>query len=151
MLEKGPHVSFSNCSLPYHLSGIVPKSEQLVLMNPTAFKKRVNIDSRIHQEVSKINRDEKTVVVKDLQTGARYVLSAMSPGANPTRPNLEGVAKSHLSTVRNVTDVGQIQSYVQRNEVKNIALIGGGFIAGEVAENLRLAGHNGSLMEFANQ
>src|SRR5699024_3916086 len=72
MLEKGSHVSISNCSLPYHLSGIVPKSEQLVLMNPTAFKKRFNIVARIHQEVSKINRDEKTVVVKDLQTGETY-------------------------------------------------------------------------------
>ncbi|HLR09535.1 MAG TPA: FAD-dependent oxidoreductase [Bacillota bacterium] len=155
MLEKGPHVSFSNCSLPYHLSGIVPKSEQLVLMNPTAFKKRFNIDARIHQEVSKINRDEKTVVVKDLQTGETYEESydklVLSPGAKPIRPNLEGVDKPHVFTVRNVTDVEQIQSFVQQNEVKNIAVIGGGFIGVEVAENLRLAGHNVSLIEFANQ
>jgi NADPH-dependent 2,4-dienoyl-CoA reductase/sulfur reductase-like enzyme len=37
MFERGPHVSFSNCSLPYHLSGIVPNWEDLVLMSPENF------------------------------------------------------------------------------------------------------------------
>src|SRR5699024_12403841 len=70
----------------------------------------------------------------------------LSPGAKPIRPNLEGVDKPHVFTVRNVTDVEQIQSFVQQNEVKNIAVIGGGFIAVEVADNLPLAGHNVSIM-----
>ena len=66
MFDRGPHVSFSNCSLPYHLSGIVEDSESLVLMNPEIFKSRYNIDARIHSEVVKINRDEKTIIVRHL-------------------------------------------------------------------------------------
>jgi Uncharacterized NAD(FAD)-dependent dehydrogenases len=55
MFEKGPHVSFSNCSLPYHLSGIVENSEKLVLMSPQSFQSKYNIEARVHQEVVKIN------------------------------------------------------------------------------------------------
>lgn len=51
MFERGPHVSFSNCSLPFHLSGIVEDSKRLVLTNPTAFKTKYNIEARVQQEV----------------------------------------------------------------------------------------------------
>ena len=66
MFDRGPHVSFSNCSLPYHLSGIVEDSESLVLMNPEIFKSRYNIDARTRSEVVKINRDKKTILVRHL-------------------------------------------------------------------------------------
>jgi len=72
MFEKGPHVSFSNCSLPYHLSGIVEDSEKLVLMSPDIFKSRYNIEARVQQEVIQINRDKKTITVKDLISDKTY-------------------------------------------------------------------------------
>ena len=59
MFEKGPHVSFSNCALPYHLSGMIEDSDSLVLMQPETFKKRFNIEARVNHEVIKINRDKK--------------------------------------------------------------------------------------------
>lgn len=86
MFEKGPHVSFSNCSLPYHLSGIVEDSEKLVLMNPNIFKQRYNIEARVNQEVIKINRDRKTITVKDLIADKTYEEAydklVLSPGRN---------------------------------------------------------------------
>src|SRR5687767_14858146 len=95
MFEKGPHVSFSNCALPYHLSGIIENSDSLVLMQPETFKKRFNIDARVNNEVVKIHRDKKTVTVKNLLTGEFYEESydklVLSPGASPIVPNLEGV------------------------------------------------------------
>jgi len=155
MFEKGPHVSFSNCSLPYHLSGIVENSEKLVLMNPDTFKNRYNIEARVHQEVIKINRNEKTITVKNLSNNQTYDESydklVLSPGAVPIRPNLEGINNSNVFTVRNVTDIENINSYVKQKDIKNIAVIGGGFIGIEVAENLKLANHNVTLVEFANQ
>ena len=51
MFEKGPHVSFSNCCLPNHLSGMVENSDDLVLMNPEQFKKQYNIEARVNNEV----------------------------------------------------------------------------------------------------
>lgn len=155
MFEKGPHVSFSNCSLPFHLSGIVPTSEKLVLMNPESFKTKYNIDARVYSEVVSINRDEKTVTVKNLQTNDEYKESydvlVLSPGANPIVPNLEGVDLPHVFTVRNVADIERLQQYVKSDDIEEIAVIGGGFIGVEVAENLRLAGKAVSLVEFAPQ
>lgn len=59
MFEKDPYVSFSNCSLPYHLSGVVEDSNSLVLMTPEQFKTQYNIEARVNNEVITINRDKK--------------------------------------------------------------------------------------------
>ena len=104
MFDKGPHVSFSNCSLPYHLSGIVEESQELVLMSPDKFKDRYNIEARVQQEVIQINRDKKTITIKDLSSNKIYEENydklVLSPGASPIRPNLEGIDKSNVFTVR---------------------------------------------------
>ncbi|MEG0385070.1 FAD-dependent oxidoreductase [Solibacillus cecembensis] len=155
MFEKGPHVSFSNCSLPYHLSGIVENSNRLLLMNPQSFESKYNIDARVNSEVVKVNRAEKTVTVKNSDTGETYEESydrlILSPGASPIVPNLEGVQLPHVFTVRNVVDIERLQKAIVENDAKNIAVIGGGFIGVEVAENLKLAGRGVSLVEFAPQ
>ena len=155
MFEKGPHVSFSNCSLPFHLSGVVEKSEKLVLMSPTAFKSKYNIEARVNAEVTSINRDAKTISVKNVETGDSYDESydilVLSPGASPIVPNLPGVNLPHVFTVRNVVDIERLNNYVKSDDIKDFAVIGGGFIGVEVAENLRLAGYNVSLVEFGNQ
>lgn len=156
MFEKGPHVSFSNCSLPYHLSGIVEDSQSLVLMNPTLFKNRYNIEARVDSEVVKINREAKTITVKNVTTNEAYEESydklVLSPGASPIRPaQIEGINRENVFTVRNVVDIDYLNHYLTQNKIKDVAVIGGGFIGVEVAENLRLAEYNVSLVEFADQ
>ena len=66
MFEMGPHVSFSNCSLPYRLSGEVKNTEDLVMMTPEKFKGMYNIDARVNNEVIAIDRDKKEIEVKNL-------------------------------------------------------------------------------------
>lgn len=155
MFEKGPHVSFSNCSLPYHLSGIVENSKRLVMMNPESFESKYNIDARVNSEVVAINRANKTVTVKHVETNETYEESydelILSPGASPIVPNLQGVDLPHVFTVRNVVDIEKLQTAIVEKDAKNIAVVGGGFIGVEVAENLRLAGRGVSLVEFAPQ
>ncbi|NCU18574.1 FAD-dependent oxidoreductase [Pallidibacillus pasinlerensis] len=155
MFEKGPHVSFSNCSLPYHLSGIVENSKKLVLTSPEDFKKKYNIEARVHSEVIAINREEKTITVKDLVNNETYDESydklVLSPGAKPIRPNLEGIDNPNVFTIRNVVDIENLNTFIKHEGMKRIAVIGGGFIGVEVAENLRLAGYEVSVIEFANQ
>ncbi|NGP46833.1 FAD-dependent oxidoreductase [Bacillaceae bacterium SIJ1] len=155
MFEKGPHVSFSNCALPFHLSGIVENSDDLVLMSPQQFKKQYNIEARVNSEVIAINRDRKTVTIKDHAADQTYEEAydqlVLSPGANPVIPRVEGVDRPNVFTLRNVVDIAKIDAFVKRDEVKNVAVIGGGFIGIEVAENLRMAGLNVSLVEFSNQ
>ncbi|MEB2300099.1 FAD-dependent oxidoreductase [Lysinibacillus xylanilyticus] len=155
MFEKGPNVSFSNCSLPFHLSGIVDNSDKLILMTPQAFQTKYKIEARVNQEVLHINRKDKTITVKDLTTDTEYEESydtlVLSPGASPIVPNLDGTHSSHVFTVRNVVDIDRLNRYIQSDDIQDIAVIGGGFIGVEVAENLQLAGFNVSLVEFSQQ
>lgn len=155
MFEKGPHVSFSNCSLPFHLSGIVENSEKLLMMDPVQFKKKYNIDARVFQEVTHIDKVNKKVTIHNHATGdtsdESYDVLVLSPGAKPIVPALPGIDATHVFTVRNVVDIERLQQYVSQDTIENIAVIGGGFIGVEVAENLRLANKNVALIEFAPQ
>lgn len=155
MFERGPHVSFSNCALPYHLSGEIADSSRLVLMNPEKFDIQYRIEARTNSEVIQINRLKKTITVKNIKKDEtyeeRYDYLVLSPGANPIVPPLEGINEAHVFTVRNVVDIEQLNQYAQQQNVKNIAVIGGGFIGIEVAENLAYAGKHVSLIEAQNQ
>ena len=156
MFERGEHVSFSNCCLPYHLSGTVASSDALVLMSPEKFKKQHNIDARTNSEVIDIKRDEKKVVVKNLVSGEVYEESydklVLAPGANPIMPkSIAGIDRANVFAVRNVTDIRAIKAYMDKPETQNVVVVGGGFIGVEVAENLKEAGKNVSLIEGANQ
>ena len=155
MFEKGPHVSFSNCSLPYHLSGVIEEADKLVLMSPEKFKSQYNIEARVSSEVLSIDRKNKEIEVKNYLTGDIYRESydklILSPGAKPIVPNIPGLDKVNVFTIRNVVDIDKLNRYVKELEAKDIAVIGGGFIGVEAAENLREAGYNVSLIEAMDQ
>ena len=156
IFERGEHVSFSNCCLPYHLSGVIKNSESLVLMTPKEFKEKHDIDVFTGREVVAVNRAEKTICVRDGETGRidteSYDKLILSPGASPLRPgSIEGVDKPHVFTVRNVTDVRALNAFIQREDVKEVVVAGGGFIGVEVVENLKEAGKDITLVEGLNQ
>ena len=156
MFEKGPHVSFSNCALPFHLSGIVETADELVLMSPEQFKNQYNIDARVNSEVISIHREAKTIEVKDALTGnvyqENYDVLVLSPGANAIMPrSIAGIDKPHVFSVRNVPDIDSIKRYIDSNNIENIIVVGAGFIGLEVAENLKLAGKNVTIVEAAPQ
>lgn len=124
-------------------------------MSPQAFQTKYNIEARVHHEVTRISREKKNNYCKGLHTGKEYEESydtlVLSPGASPIVPNLDGIHSSHVFTVRNVSDIDRLNRYIQSDDIKDIAVIGGGFIGVEVAENLQLAGFNVSLVEFSQQ
>ncbi len=156
VFERGPHVSFSNCALPFYLSGVVKDSESLVLMTPERFKKQYNIQIRVQNEVLQINREEKTILVRERLTGQEYEEAydtlVLSPGAAPILPgSIQGISGDQVFTVRNVVDIQRLKDYLDRKEITEVAVVGGGFIGLEVAENLRMAGKEVSLIEALNQ
>ncbi len=153
--ERGSHVSYSNCSLPFYLSGIVEESEDLLVMTPERFKSQYNITVKVRHEVRKINPDTKTIEINDLDKDQvleeSYDYLILSPGANPIMPNIPGIDKPNVFSVRNVPDVVNIKNYIEENKAKDIVVVGGGFIGIEVAENLGLAGYKVTIVEAQNQ
>ncbi|MDZ5253936.1 FAD-dependent oxidoreductase [Clostridium sp. LIBA-8841] len=155
MFEKGPNVSFSNCSLPYNLSGTIGEANRLILMSPEKFLAQYNIEARVNNEVVSINRDKKEVTVRNLVTDETYTESydklVLSPGAKPIIPNISGIEKVNVFSIRNVVDINKLNTFVKSDGVKDITVIGGGFIGVEVAENLKEAGFNVTLIEAMDQ
>ena len=155
MFEKGPHVSFSNCALPYHLSGVIDEADKLVLMSPEKFMVQYKIEARVNNEVISIDRENKYVTVKNILTGENYKEQydklILSPGAKPIVPNIPGIEEVNVFTIRNVVDIDKLNKFIKSIDIKDIAVIGGGFIGVEAAENLRDAGYNVALIEGTDQ
>ncbi|MCI8811288.1 MAG: FAD-dependent oxidoreductase [Oscillibacter sp.] len=156
IFEQGEHVSFSNCSLPYYLSGVVENSEDLVMMSPEAFKMNHDIDVCVRSRVTAIHRERKTVSVKELDTGREYEESydklVLSPGASPVMPrSIQGIDQDHVFSVRNVTDIRAVKARMDTAGVVDVAVVGGGFIGLETAENLCKAGKHVTVIEGMDQ
>ena len=156
MFERGQDVSYSNCSLPYYLGGLVGTSEELVLMTPEKFKQEHNIDVRTNSEVTAIHREEKTVSVRNLLTGETYEEPydklVLSPGASPIMPkSIKGIDRENAFSVRNVQDIVRIKTYLDAHDAKDVIVVGGGFIGIEVAENLKETGRNVTVVEGLGQ
>jgi NADPH-dependent 2,4-dienoyl-CoA reductase/sulfur reductase-like enzyme/rhodanese-related sulfurtransferase len=156
MFERGEHVSYSNCSLPYYLSDVVEYSSKLLLMSKEKFLNQYNIDVRTLNEVIEIYRDQNKVMVKDLESGKTYEESydklIVSPGAKPIMPkSIGGIDMPHVFSLRNVTDIRKIDGYIDENDVKHVTIVGGGFIGLEVAENLVERGTQVALIEAQDQ
>ena len=154
VFERGENVSYSNCALPYYLGGVVQQSEKLILMTPASLKRQHDLDARVRCEVTAINRDRKTVTVHNLATDETfeepYDKLMLAPGASPIMPrSIQGIDRSNVFSVRNVGDVVAIKQLV--DQVDRVAVVGGGFIGIEVAENLTAAGKKVALIEGTNQ
>ena len=155
ILERGKYISYANCGLPYHVGGVIRNRSSLLLMTPELMHDRFNIDVRVENEVTAINRTEKNITVKNLATGEIYTESyddlVIATGSSPLRPAIEGIHSDKIRTLWTVPDTDEIRSMVQGGKIKTATIIGGGFIGLEMAENLHHAGIQVNLVEAAEQ
>lgn len=155
MVERGPYISFANCGLPYHLSGAIADREQLLVTTEAAFEERYRVDVRTRTEALRIDREAKTVRLRDLESGAEtdepYDRLLLSPGAQPLRPRLAGIDSARVFSLRNLPDLDRIMAHLTTARPRRAVVIGGGFIGVEVAENLHERGLATTLVEGAEQ
>ncbi len=155
IFEKGPYVSFANCGLPYHLSGTIRDREQLLVTSAEDLHNLLNLDVRTNQEVLSIDRESKSVTVRDLLNQRDYTESydkmLLSPGASPIVPPLPGVDREGVFVLHNIPEMDAIVEWTKTHQPKNAVVVGGGFIGLEVAENLIELGLKVDLVEMLNQ
>jgi len=153
MLEKDGFVSFANCGLPYHLGGVIQDRAKLLVAKPEMFKKRFDIEVRIRHEALAIDRAKKSVRIRDHVAGTDYDESydklILAPGAAPLIPDVPGVRAQGVHSLRNIEDMDRILA--QLPAVKQVAVVGAGFIGLEVAEQLKERGLAVTLVEKAGQ
>ncbi|EKO3803296.1 FAD-dependent oxidoreductase [Vibrio harveyi] len=155
MFERGPFVSFANCGLPYHIGGDIQERSKLLLQTPESFLARFNVDVRVMNEVVSINRQDKTVTVKNLLDGSEYQESydflLLSPGAGPVVPPIPGIDNPLTHSLRNIPDMDRIIKTIETNKVEHATVVGGGFIGLEMMEAFHQLGVKTTLVEMADQ
>lgn len=152
LIERGEYISFANCGLPYYIGGTIQNQKNLTLQTPESFRARFNVDVRTNSEAIALSPTDKTVTIR-CADGCTYTETydklILSPGAEPIRPPVEGIDAAGVFTLRNIPDTLRIKQYIAEKQPKTAAVIGGGYIGVEMAENLTEAGLKVHIVELA--
>ncbi len=159
VFERGEHVSFANCGLPYHVSGTIASRSALLLQTPESLAHRFRLDVRVRTEVIAIDRGARTITTRDLVSGElgtqRFDTLVLSPGATPRTPAvLDGDHRVH--TLRDVADLDGIMAGLSSTTTAggmphNMVVLGGGYIGVELAENLVARGLSVTIVQRGGQ
>lgn len=150
ILEKTDEISIANCGLPYYVSGVIGDRDNMLVSSPEKFKSWFRVDVRLNAEVIKINREAKNLQLKNGEV-IDYDTLVLTPGASPVIPDFAGMDKTRVFAVRTLDDADRIKCFIKNNGSKKAAVIGGGFIGVEMAENLAEMGLETTLIELSNQ
>lgn len=155
MFEKGPYISFANCGLPYYIGETIKERDLLLVQTPEAMQARFNIDVRVSSEVVDIDRENKRIQVlnrtKNETYEEAYDVLVLSPGSTPLKPPIPGIDAPNIFTLWDIPDTDAIKNYVDTIRPKRAAVIGGGFIGIEMAENFSERGLDVTLVEKLDQ
>jgi NADPH-dependent 2,4-dienoyl-CoA reductase/sulfur reductase-like enzyme/rhodanese-related sulfurtransferase len=155
VLDRGHYVSFANCGLPYYVGNVIHEESKLLLATPTLFRERFNIEVRTRNEVTGIDREARTIAVRDLVSGREYRepydALVLSPGAAPICPPWPGIDLPGIFTLRTIPDSREIRDWIESSAPRKAVVVGGGFIGLEMAENLAHRGIAVTIVELANQ
>ena len=154
LIERGPDVSFANCGLPYYVGGEIVEREKLLVTTPERLRERFRLDVRTRTSVEAIDRAARKVTVRDLASGHEYEETydklILAPGAAPLRPPIPGIDLPGIFTLRNLGDVDRIKDRVDRG-VKQVVVVGAGFIGLELVENFGHRGVATTVVELQDQ
>lgn len=155
VLERGEHVSYANCGLPYYIGDTITDRSRLLLQTPDSFKQRFNVDVRVRHEAISVHPEQHSVRVRDLRTGREYDEQydklLLSPGGSPIKPKIPGSEHPAIHTLWTIPDTDRIRSLVDSGTVRTALVVGAGFIGLEMAENLHARGISVTVVEAAGQ
>jgi len=149
LLEKGSHVSYANCGLPYHLGGVIPERRSLLVVTPEMFKNQFNVQVRTESEVVSIDRAAKNVTVRN-KGGETYTESydklILATGSSPIPLPIPGIEDPRVTHLWTLADMDRTLAHLGTG-AKRVVLVGAGFVGLETAENLREKGLEVTVVE----
>ena len=150
VLERGEHVSFANCGLPYFVGGEIVEESKLLVQTPQSLAAALNLDVRVNHDVVGLDAAAKTVTVMTAEGSDTipYDALVLSPGAAALRPPIPGLDSPRVRTLRTVGDAKALRDAVLQGATRAVVL-GAGFIGIEAAEALALRGLQTTLVELA--
>lgn len=152
VLERGAHVSFANCGLPYFVGGEIDDESSLLVQTPASLRAALALDVRPGHEVIAVDADARTVTVRTAEgiSLLSYDALVLSPGAGAFVPPIPGVESARVRTLRTVEDAVALRDRV-RAGARRAVVLGAGFIGIEAAEALASQGLEVTVVELAPQ
>lgn len=155
IFEKGEYISYANCGLPYYIGNVIQNRDSLLLQTPEAMKAKYNIDVKVLHEVTSIDSKNNSITILNKMTNDTFVETydelIIATGSSPIKPVIEGIDAPNIFTLWSVPDTDKIKKYIDEKHPKSVAVIGGGFIGLEMAENLHALGLEVHIIEMQNQ
>lgn len=155
LLEKGGHLSYANCGLPYYIGDTISDRDRLFMQSVEGFSSKYAVDARVNSEVVSIDASKKEVTIKSLQEEKEYTESydklLISTGAAPVKLPLLGIEDKRIFTLRDVADTDYIKDFINKNKPKKALVVGAGFIGLEMVENLHDLGIEVTIVQREDQ
>lgn len=142
--DRDSTMSYAACGTPYVIGDVIQDERSILMADPEQFRTKRNIDVKLEHEVVEIRRIAKEVRVRDMNSGTEFTDSydalILSPGGSAIMPEITGIDKKHVFTLRSYGDMQAIQHYIDNNKPERCVISGAGFIGLEMAENLKHLG-----------
>ncbi len=161
LFQKGPDLSMASCGYPYFVGGFFDNRNMLlctptgVVRDPKYYWNAKGIVAKINTEVTKIDRQNKTIEFTDLTTGEKasqeYDKLIITTGATANMPPIPGNDLKGISTLQSMQDADYLRKIRDEGKIKKAVVIGGGLIGIETLEALQLSGIELTMIELLPQ
>ena len=153
VFNKGKDISYAGCGLPYYVGHVIEDKAELIVNTPQKYEKLTGVQVCCESEVTSVNRDDKSICVKDLKTGKESVHTydklVIATGASPVQPPVPGADLENVFFMRTPDDAIALREVIDGNDIKRAVVVGGGYIGLEVAENLHAKGIRTVVIDMA--
>lgn len=152
LFDKGDHISFSNCGIPYYIGNVVQDRDDILFSKET-FSERYDVNVKANTEVTAINRSEKQITCKTASGTyeENYDTLILSPGASPILPDIKGINNDRTFRVHTIPDMDAVYSYIKNYSPETATITGAGFVGLEMLENLHRLGMKCTLINRSDQ
>ncbi|MFO7938220.1 MAG: FAD-dependent oxidoreductase [Bacteroidales bacterium] len=155
VFERGNHISYIACGMPYYIGGQVESEEQLIARKAEVFRKKQNIDVRIRHEVMEIDPKNKRIKVKNLDE-EKYFWEQwddllIATGASPIIPEMENNDASGVFALSSLQSGIDVLNFIKKEKPTKAVIVGGGYIGIEMAEAFLGRSIDVTLIDMAPQ
>lgn len=151
LIGRDAEIGYGACGMPYVIGGLIEDPTSVGGPSPESYSEKRHINTLVRHEVTSIDRQAKTVQVQNLESGdihtEPYDKLILSPGGSSRIPEIKGLGDLPLLTLKTYTDMEHILAYIHEEKPQTCAIIGGGFVGVELAENFIRLGIKTALIE----
>lgn len=152
--EKGRHLSYGACGLPYYVSGDNNDWKKMIARTREEFE-RQGIDVKLGHEAVKVSVADKKIIVRDIDAGTfitdRYDRLMIAVGASPVIPQIPGTWLKGVHVLKTLEDGIALKSSAEDHSVKDVVVVGGGYIGIEAVEAMVKLNKNVRCIEAADR